>query len=104
MIICQQDILLEHVDMIDAPDVDNKGTAKAKQVIAFRQMLGDGNLHLVEPKGHHHVSARTGIDMCVMIIGLEIEHLWEINQIHLAIDSEEQFVGHLHLWIVFARG
>ena len=66
--------------------------------------MGDGSLHLAETEGHHHVCARVGVDVRVMVVGLEVEYMWEIHQVHLAIDSEEQFVGHLCLWFLSALG
>ena len=66
--------------------------------------MGDGSLHLAETEGHHHVCARVGVDVRVMVVGLEVEYMWEIHQVHLAIDSEEQFVGHLRLWFLSALG
>ena len=104
MAVGQQDTLLEHVDVIDVLDVDDMASSQSEQEVVLRYPLGDGSLHLAETEGHHHVCARVGVDVRVMVVGLEVEYMWEIHQVHLAIDSEEQFVGHLRLWFLSALG
>lgn len=86
-IICQEEALSDGADAEDATRIDNVLSPKAYDIIGWFPCFQNSGLDAREPKGHHERLVGKVIHMGVMVIGLEIDDLVQIEHVQFVVSS-----------------
>lgn len=86
VVVRQLQYLFHGIDMKDAMFVDYILPPEAYKELLLGRMLGDGGFDFRQSEGYHEMGSRRIIDMCIMVVGLHIQHLGQIYHIHFAIN------------------
>ena len=101
-VVRQDNVLLDGADAEDAPHVDNVLAAEAGQMGMLLAQVGQLRLDFHEPEGHQEVHAGGVVDFGIVVVGLHVEHLVEIDKVDFVVGAEAQkrFLLHPILWSV----
>ena len=84
----ERQCLLDGADAEDEPQVDDVFSAKADELLLDMGYVRESLLYLTQSVGHHEVGSAGIEDVGIVVIGLHVDDLVQVDDVELVMSTE----------------